>query len=188
MATKHKAIFLITALQTLGSAAQGMEPVPVRPGLWEVTVSGPSIAERIKNTPPDRRQSMEQVAGISIKGETMVRRVCITPEMLAKGVSTKNRPDCDFKQEWKGKITKITFQCPNGSTGKGELNYVNKESYKGWMDSERSAGAQTAPQTVSKKSRNQPTKKRRFEFCNLGSGWRKIAQQRTTRATLAAQC
>jgi hypothetical protein len=144
MATKHKVIFLIAVLQTFVSAAQGMEPVPVRPGLWEITVSGPSIAERIKNTPPDRRQSMEQVAGISIKGETMVRRVCITPEMLAKGVSTKNRPDCDFKQEWKGKITKITFQCPNGSTGKGELNYVNKESYKGWMDSERSAGAQNS--------------------------------------------
>jgi hypothetical protein len=120
------------------SLSRAAETPPVRPGLWEVSASGPSITDRIKNTPPDKRQSMEQVAGISIRGDTIVRRVCITQEMLAAGISNKNRPDCDFKQTWKGKNTKITFQCPNGSQGRGELTYATKESFKGWMDSERS--------------------------------------------------
>jgi Protein of unknown function (DUF3617) len=120
---------------------------PVRPGLWEVTVSGPSVSERIKNTPADKRQSMEQIAGISIRGETMVRRVCITPEMLAQGISTRNRPDCEFKQTWKGKVTKVLVQCPNGGKATGELTYPNKETFKGWIDSEKSESPQrdTAP-------------------------------------------
>jgi Protein of unknown function (DUF3617) len=137
MLIKLKTILIAPVLLGFASVVIAAESPPVRPGLWEVTVSGPSIAERIKNTPSEKRQSMEQFAGISIKGDTMVRRVCITPEMLAQGISTKNRPDCDFKQTWKGKVTKITFQCPNGSQGKVELTYPNKESYKGWIDSER---------------------------------------------------
>jgi Protein of unknown function (DUF3617) len=138
MLFRVKTILIAPLLLAITAMANAAEPPPVRPGLWEVSISGPSITERIKNTPPDKRQSMEQFAGISIRGESMVRRVCITPEMLAEGISTKNRPDCDFKQAWKGKVSKITFQCPNGSQGKGELTYPNKESYKGWIDSERS--------------------------------------------------
>jgi hypothetical protein len=113
------------------------DPIPVRPGLWEITASGPSISERIKNTPIDKRASMAQDAGITIRGDAMVRRVCITPEMLARGTSIRARPDCSFKQEWKGKVTKISYQCPSGSAGTGELTYSTKESYKGWMESER---------------------------------------------------
>jgi Protein of unknown function (DUF3617) len=113
------------------------DPVPVRPGLWEISASGPSISERIKNTPVDKRPSMAQDAGITIRGDAMVRRVCITKEMLARGTSIKARADCSFKQEWKGKVTKISYQCPSGSVGKGELTYSTKESYKGWMESER---------------------------------------------------
>lgn len=138
MPVSLKPFFMATLLWSITTGALANDVPPVRPGLWEVSISGPSISERIKNTPPDKRQSMEQYAGISVRGETMVRRVCITPEMLTQGISTKNRPDCDFKQTWKGKVTKITFQCPNGSLGKGELTYSTKESYKGWIDSERS--------------------------------------------------
>jgi hypothetical protein len=138
MAILLKTSFIAALLLTNAPQVAANDTPPVRPGLWEVTVSGASVAERIKNTPFDKHQSMEQFAGISIRGDTMVRRVCITSEMLALGISTKNRPDCNFKQSWKGKVTKITFQCPNGSQGKGELTYPNKESYKGWIDSERS--------------------------------------------------
>jgi Protein of unknown function (DUF3617) len=34
-------------------------------------------------------------------------------------------------------VTKITYQCPNGGSGKGELTYSDKENYKGWMDSQQ---------------------------------------------------
>jgi Protein of unknown function (DUF3617) len=147
MVVSRKTGFMAALVLSVSPVVTASDTPPVRPGLWEVTISGPSIAERIKNTPSDKRQSMEQFAGIAIRGDTMVRRVCITPEMLAQGVSTKNRPDCNFKQTWKGKTTKITFQCPNGSQGNGELTYPNKESYKGWIDSERNEKPQSnAPQ------------------------------------------
>jgi Protein of unknown function (DUF3617) len=137
---RHLNTFFVVT--TLGTALQiqhafAADSVPVRPGLWEITASGPSISERIKNTPVDKRSAMAQDAGITIRGETMVRRVCITPEMLARGTSIKARPDCSFKQEWKGKVTRISYQCPSGSAGAGELTYSTKESYKGWMESER---------------------------------------------------
>jgi hypothetical protein len=143
------AIYIAPLLMFLSSAISAAEPPPVRPGLWEISVSGPSISERIKTTPADKLKSMEQVAGITIRGDAMVRRVCITPEMLAQGISIKNRPDCEFKQQWKGKATKISFQCPNGNAGKGELNYPNKENYKGWIDSGRS----NTPENTKKKNR-----------------------------------
>jgi hypothetical protein len=138
MTASLKTSLIAVSLLSITPLVAATDAAPVRAGLWEVTVSGPSISERIKNTPVEKRRSMEQVAGISIQGETMVRRVCITSDMLAQGISTKNRPDCEFKQTWKGKVTKITFQCPNGNQGKGELTYPNKESYKGWIDSEKS--------------------------------------------------
>jgi Protein of unknown function (DUF3617) len=125
---------LLLSLTCIVGAA---EAVPVRPGLWEISASGPSISERIKNTPPDKRQAMEQAAGISIRGEIMVRRACITPEMLKQGISIKNRSNCELKQVWKGRVTKINYQCPNGGSGKGELTYSDKENYKGWMNSQQ---------------------------------------------------
>jgi hypothetical protein len=136
---------------------QAADDIPVRPGLWEVTASGPSISERIKSTTPEKRQSMEQVAGVSIRGDSLVRRVCITPDMIARGVTTRNRPDCDFKQTWKGNVSKITFQCPNGSWGRGELTYPNKESYKGWMESDRTAKNKSS-ETAQKNPKTPPTK------------------------------
>jgi hypothetical protein len=143
MSVSMKTSVVAILLLSISPLAKASDTPPVRPGLWEVTVSGPSITKRIKNTASDKRQSMEQFAGIAIRGDTMVKRVCITPEMLAQGESTKNRPDCNFKQTWKGKVTKITFQCPNGSQGTGELIYPNKESYKGWIDSERNEKPQS---------------------------------------------
>jgi Protein of unknown function (DUF3617) len=141
MLFRFKFVSSLAALACMTHVCLAGEPAnaepPVRPGLWEVVASGPSISERIKNTPVEKRQTMEQVAGITIRGDAIVRRVCITPEMLAQSISIKTRPDCTFKQEWKGKVTKISYVCPNGSGGQGELTYPNKESYKGWMDSER---------------------------------------------------
>jgi hypothetical protein len=113
--------------------------IPVRAGLWEVTLSGQSIAERIKNTPAEKQKTMEQVAGLQIRGETMVRRVCISKEMIAQGTSIKSRPDCPAKQTWKGGQSQLTYTCTNGASGKGEFFYKDKENYTGWLDSMRTA-------------------------------------------------
>jgi hypothetical protein len=117
------------------------ETIPVRPGLWEISTSGPSITDQIKSTPPDKRQAMEQAAGISIRGDKMVRRVCIPAELITQGFSVKRRTGCDLRQVWNGKTSKITYLCANGSSVHGELTYPNKESYSGWMDSKNSKNA-----------------------------------------------
>jgi hypothetical protein len=140
---RHATIFAIA----ISICAGGLGPsqtafaaeIPVRAGLWEITLSGPSIAQRVRNTSADKQKTMEQVAGLQIRGDTLVRRVCISKEMIAQGSSIKSRPDCPATQTWNGKQSQLTYLCTNGASGKGEFNYKDKENYTGWLDSLRTA-------------------------------------------------
>lgn len=123
-----------------GVAAQKLEPLHVKPGLWEVnmTMSGtiPIPPEALAKMPPEQRAKLEERMKARAEGETTTRKECLTKEKLEKsmifdqehkdctrtvGAATGSKVDLHFTCDKKGNKIDIAvvMEALNPETVKG---------------------------------------------------------------------
>lgn len=101
---RTKLIFLFIVLSLLAVVASADNFLNVKEGLWEMTVtrSGggmPGMSEdTLAKMPPEQRAMVEQMMkqkGMSMSGNTMTVKSCVTKDKLAKGAAfAENRGNC----------------------------------------------------------------------------------------------
>lgn len=125
---------------TSGAAWTQERPIPIKPGLWEVTSKNPTMdaararmQEQLKNMPPEQRAQMEnRMAGAMGSGP---RKVCVTKVMIEKGIAGESQSkDCDSTTTWKGTSSVTEFKCKSGQSGRTEFSYPNPQTYSGVID------------------------------------------------------
>ena len=131
---------VLLVLAVGGLAAQKMEPLNVKPGLWEVsiTTSGtiPIPPEALAKMPPEQRAKMEERMRARAEGENTIRKECLTKEKLEKSMlfehehkdctrsvttSTGSKLDLHFTCDKKGNKVDVAvvMEAVNSETVKG---------------------------------------------------------------------
>ncbi len=82
-----------------GLAAQKMEPLNVKTGQWEMTVTSrtqmPIPPEALAKMTPEQRARMEERLKARAEGETSIHKECLTKEKLEKSLMfEQDRKDC----------------------------------------------------------------------------------------------
>jgi hypothetical protein len=79
-------------------------------------------------------QDMMARQGVSMNGDGIVSKVCVTREMAQRGdMPMENRKDCTVNRIPAGPSTyKWTMNCPKGS-GAGEMSFQGDSAFRGSM-------------------------------------------------------
>lgn len=143
MQTKHALIAVF--LSTILVAADKVQPLNAKPGMWELSISQqmsgapPVPPDVLAKMSPEQREKIEamfkQQAGKLTAPR--IRKSCITQEQLSKNPFTEERPGCqrtvisststvyEFHQECTENGAKIVsdgkFEAPTDSTMKGTM-------------------------------------------------------------------
>lgn len=152
-----KILISLSSIALLTSASALAAPVPITPGLWEVTMKvnagGKDIDPQAelkkameKMTPEQRKQVEMMIASSGAAFDEEGLKICYAKEQLAdaKVLGHDPRQSCTSKltSQTKDKIA-MTFKCEDGSTGKGEWNISKPTAYTGHMDFVRQNGKKT---------------------------------------------
>lgn len=124
-------------LLVLGGLALAADAPPLKPGLWllakqEMIINGkvqPSIAEQMKNMPPEIAAMMKGRMGIDASSEGL--KMCFTKDSFDTGQwqSAGSKMGCTTTfSERSGKVWKGKTVCPNGTTD-SEVQFVSPEQY-----------------------------------------------------------
>jgi hypothetical protein len=136
------AALLSAAIAAAGIAPGASAQPAMKPGLWEVQVSGPEIdaarrqyQEQLAKMPPERRAQMEKAMGGSIGGMMGGRpaRVCLTDADLKERGPVGRETGCKTKNSVRGPVHVVDMQCDDGRTGHGEFTFT-AESYRGYVE------------------------------------------------------
>jgi hypothetical protein len=128
-------------LLPLLAAAADFEPLAMKPGLWEVTVTTKmQLPEAmLANLPPDRRAQMEAMMG-GRGGQPNVVKSCLTRESLSKALNfgADAKRSCQYKlvtsspakqevdvecaaKDGKTTVGKMTFEAVSPESGRGRM-------------------------------------------------------------------
>ncbi|MGB6875809.1 MAG: DUF3617 domain-containing protein [Candidatus Acidiferrales bacterium] len=125
-----------------------MQPLNVKPGLWEVavTMNGlpamPAIPDSIlAQMPPDQRAKMEAM----MKGQPITTKSCVTKDKLEKSEAFRNAPkSCTYTivSSTSSKLEMKTECTKNGTkmTGNFLVEAIDSEHIKGSMRMNSSGG------------------------------------------------
>lgn len=131
------------AFSVLSATAQTQAP-----GLWEHTFSMKSaggemekamaeMKKQLDAMPPDQRQQMEQMMasrGVKMGAQGSSVKFCLTKEQAARPAEPRVNENCTQQVEQRsGNTVKFKFECtrPEGSSGEGEMTYLNDKAYTG---------------------------------------------------------
>jgi hypothetical protein len=145
---------LIVALSIVAHAADKVQPLNVKVGLWEVittaTTSGgnPIPPETLQGLSPEQRTRIEERMKAMPGSRTVTHKTCMTKEKLDDGSSfIEDRRSCTFTV-----VTSSSSQlelkgtCDNGgmkSSGSVRAKVVNTENIKGFSRMTMTGGDQT---------------------------------------------
>lgn len=132
---------LLCGMATLPAAAQSM-----RPGLWEMQTqvqqdqqatrnAMAQMREQMERMPPAQRKQMEAMLaqqGMSLSGDGMRLKTCITPEIAARSdVPDTQEGNCQTTASPRvGDTVRFAYRCTNPPTeGAGTVTYSGRESY-----------------------------------------------------------
>ena len=118
------------------------------PGLWEHSFSMKSaggemekamaeMKKQLDAMPPDQRQQIEQMMasrGVKMGAQGNSVKFCLTREQAAHPAEPRVNENCTQQVEQRsGNTVKFKFECtrPEGSSGEGEMTYLNDKAYTG---------------------------------------------------------
>jgi hypothetical protein len=118
-----------------------------RPGLWEhrstVQARSGEMAEQLAEMkkqmaalPPDQRQAMEQMVGMSVTsdGRSVTAKHCITPEEAANALIPSHDDECTYTiTQRSASFIKARFVCADEgrTSGEGEYRFSGDTGYSG---------------------------------------------------------
>lgn len=147
-----------TLLTIALAAALPVSAQTMKPGLWEVATQIQSAngqveqamamaQQQMKTMSPEQRKMMNDMMaknGVSLSGNGVTAKVCITKEMAARNdapIQTQNGCTSTHSPIVNGKM-KVTYSCAQPkSSGEGELTFEGDKAYRMTM---RSTGVQGA--------------------------------------------
>ena len=158
---------LLTLFAALQVQAQNLQP-----GLWELTSTMHSgsgqmekaMAEAQKQMaalPPEQRKMMQDMMakqGVTLGAGgpgSMVAKVCMTAEMLARNEIVTQEGDCRSQHAPRvGNTMTFSFSCTRPpSSGEGEVTFVSPQAYRSRMNVKTSTGGRTEPFTMQSQGR-----------------------------------
>ena len=143
MKPPHFFAAMALAITALPSTAQTQAP-----GLWEHAFRMKSAGGEIEKAmaemkkqldamPPDQRQQMEQMMasrGVKMGAQGSSVKFCLTKEQAARPAEPRVNDNCTQQVERRsGNTVRFKFECtrPEGSSGEGEMTYLNDKAYTG---------------------------------------------------------
>ncbi len=143
MKPTHFFAAIALAITALPAAAQTQAA-----GLWEHTFNMKSAGGEIEMAmaemkkqldamPPDQRQQMEQMMasrGVKMGAQGSSVKFCLTKQQAARPAEPRVNENCTQQVEQRsGNTVRFKFDCtrPEGSSGEGEMTYLNDKAYTG---------------------------------------------------------
>lgn len=133
------AIILLSAVSVW--SADKLQPLNVKPGLWECTLTtvlsgqAPIAPEMLSRLNPEQRARLEEQMKAGMGAHKHVYKSCVTKEDLAKGEGFADKKECTQKVlKSTADELDLNVSCnEEGSQGKGTIHLmvVNPESVKG---------------------------------------------------------
>ena len=164
MIDKRLALALgVLALPAMVTAA---DPIPLKPGLWEQTLTMKSesgrveaamaqMQQQLRDLPPEQRQMMEDMMasqGISIQQDASIVQICLTQEEIdAGGLAEQEGCEQDVLEQ-NSKRLRLRFVCGDES-GEGEVTFHSPESYSGTTKLTTKVEGQTEVMTIEQKGK-----------------------------------
>lgn len=123
-----------------GLAAQKMEPLHIKPGLWEMTITSsgqiPIPPEALARLTPEQRAKFEERMKARAEGETKTHKECLTKEKLEKSMMFEHEhQDCTRSVNTStGSKLDLHFTCDKKGTKVDVavlMEALNSETVKG---------------------------------------------------------
>ncbi|MDR2876650.1 MAG: DUF3617 domain-containing protein [Chromatiales bacterium] len=138
-------IIVLMLAGALPALAMAVEPIPLKPGLWEQVMTMASESGRVEATldhiqqqlealPPEQRNRMKDMMesqGISIESGISTVQICLTQQDINVGGMAAEQEGCQQKVlEQDNQHLRLQFAC-GAQSGEGEIVFHNAESYSG---------------------------------------------------------
>lgn len=162
----RKITVLVLGTLALPALVTAADAIPLRPGLWEQTLTMASesgrveaaieqMQERLESLPPEQRRMMEDMMesqGISVDSGVSTVQICLTQEEIDAGGLAEQDGCQQNVLEQNSKRLRLSFVCGE-EKGEGEVTFHSPESYSGTTHLTTSVDGQQEVMTIDQKGK-----------------------------------